>query len=203
MGQYWIDKFEVTNRDFKKFVDAGGYTTQKYWSKKFIRDGKELPWQEAIGMFRDKTGRPEPSTWELSTYAEGQADYPVTGVNWYEAAAYAEFVGKSLPTVYHWDEAAGPWAASDIAPISNFSKSLAAVGSYRGLGPHGTYYMAGNAKEWCWNISGRENKRYVLGGAWDEPSYMFTDPDAQSPFAGCLNTGSGSRGTPLHLQSQR
>ena len=71
-------------------------------------------------MFRDKTGRPGPSTWELSTYAEGQADYPVTGVNWYEAAAYAEFVGKSLPTVYHWDEAAGHWAASDIAPISDF-----------------------------------------------------------------------------------
>jgi serine/threonine protein kinase/formylglycine-generating enzyme required for sulfatase activity/cephalosporin-C deacetylase-like acetyl esterase len=181
---YWIDKFEVTNREFKKFVDAGGYATQKYWSQKFIReDGKEIPWQEAIGMFRDKTGRPGPSTWELSNYAEGQADYPVTGVSWYEAAAYAEFVGKSLPTVYHWDEAAGTWAASDIAPISNFGKGLAAVGSYRGLGPHGTYDMAGNAKEWCWNISGKGNKRYVLGGAWNEPAYMFTDADAQSPFA--------------------
>ena len=154
-------------------------------------------------MFRDKTGRPGPSTWELSNYAEGQADYPVTGVSWYEAAAYAEFVGKSLPTVYHWDEAAGTWAASDIAPISNFGKGLAAVGSYRGLGPHGTYDMAGNAKEWCWNISGKGNKRYVLGGAWNEPAYMFTDADAQSPFSRLLNTGSGSRGTPPHLQSQR
>jgi len=183
LDPYWIDKFEVTNRDFKKFLDAGGYTTQRYWKQKFLKDGKELSWQQAVALFRDKTGRPGPSTWELSNYPEGQADYPVTGVSWYEAAAYAEFVSKSLPTVYHWDEAAGTRAASDIAPISNFSgKGLATVGSYLGLGPHGTYDMAGNAKEWCWNLSGNENKRYVLGGAWNEPAYMFEDPDAQSPF---------------------
>ena len=41
--------------------------------------------------------------------------------------------------------------------------------------------MAGNVKEWCWNRSGA--KRYILGGAWNEPVYMFTDADAQSPFA--------------------
>ena len=183
LDPYWIDKFEVTNRDFKKFVDAGGYSTERYWRQKFVKDGKVLSWKEALGFFRDKTGRPGPATWELSNYPEGQADYPVTGVSWYEAAAYAEFAGKSLPTVYHWDEAAGTRAASDIAPISNFSgKGLAPVGSYLGLGPHGTYDMAGNAKEWCWNLSGKENKRFVLGGAWNEPAYMFPDPDAQAPF---------------------
>jgi dipeptidyl aminopeptidase/acylaminoacyl peptidase len=40
--------------------------------------------------------------------------------------------------------------------------------------------MAGNVKEWCWNQAGA--RRYILGGAWGEPSYMFADPDAQSPF---------------------
>jgi formylglycine-generating enzyme required for sulfatase activity len=183
LDSYWIDKFEVTNQDFKKFVDAGGYATSRYWKQRFLKDGRELTWQQATALFRDKTGRAGPSTWELSNYLRGQADYPVTGVSWYEAAAYAEFVGKSLPTVYHWDKAAGTGEASELAPISNFSgKGLAAVGSYGGLGPDGTYDMAGNAKEWCWNTTGKENKRYVLGGAWDEPAYMFTNPDAQSPF---------------------
>jgi eukaryotic-like serine/threonine-protein kinase len=181
---YWIDKFEVTNRDFTQFVNAGGYTTQRYWTQKFIQNGKEISWQKAVALFRDKTGRPGPSTWELSSYAEGQANYPVVGVSWYEAAAYAEFAGKSLPTIYHWDEAAATLSASYIAPVSNFgSKGLASAGSYRGLGPHGTYDMAGNAKEWCWNANGKGNKRYILGGSWNEPAYMFTDPDAQSPFA--------------------
>jgi formylglycine-generating enzyme required for sulfatase activity/DNA-binding winged helix-turn-helix (wHTH) protein len=182
LASYWIDKFEVTNREFKKFVAADGYTTQRFWREKFIKDGRELSWQEAMAAFRDRTGRPGPSTWRLGSYPDKQGDYPVTGVSWYEAAAYAEFVGKSLPTVYHWDEAAGTPATSEIAPVSNFEgKGLAMVGSYAGLGPYGTYDMAGNAKEWCWNASGRD-KRYVLGGAWNEPAYMFTDPDAQSPF---------------------
>src|SRR5262249_9782972 len=47
-------------------------------------------------------------------------------------------------------------------------------------GPYGTYDMAGNAKEWCWNASG--SKRFILGGAFSEDSYMFSDADAQSPF---------------------
>ncbi len=114
LASYWIDKFEVTNREFKKFVDADGYTTRRFWREKFIK--------------------------------------------------------------------AGTPATSEIAPVSNFGgKGLAAAGSYAGLGPYGTYDLAGNAKEWCWNAS-EQDKRYVLGGAWNEPAYMFTDPDAQSPF---------------------
>ncbi len=196
LGPYWIDKFEVTNRDFKRFVDAGGYTTEKYWSQKFIRDGKNLPWQEAVGMFRHKTGRPGPSTWELSSYAEGQADYPVTGVSWYEAVAYSDFVGKSLPTVYHWNEASGTWAASEIAPISNFgSKGLASVGSYRGLGPHGTYDMAGNAKEWCWNVSGNQDKRYILGVLGTNLLICSQTRTHNHRLQGLPNMGSGSHVT--------
>jgi formylglycine-generating enzyme required for sulfatase activity len=183
LAPYWIDKFEVTNREFKKFVDAGGYTTQRYWKEKFMKDGRELPWQEAVATFRDRTGRFGPSTWELGSYPEEQDDYPVTGVSWYEAAAYAEFVGKHLPTVYHWSAAADTWSANWIVPVSNFGgKSLATVGTYAGLGPYGTYDMAGNAKEWCWNSNGKDG-RYLLGGAWNEPAYMFTRPEAQSPIA--------------------
>jgi hypothetical protein len=148
LPDYWIDRNEVTNREFKKFVDAGVYDNPKYWKENFVKDGRKLSWREGMALLRDKTGRPGPATWELGDYPEGQGDFPVTGVSWYEAVAYAEFAGKSLPTVYHWDHAAATWALNWIGPVSNFSgKGTARVGSYDGLGPYGTYDMAGNAKE--------------------------------------------------------
>jgi len=178
---YFIDKHEVTNRQYKQFVDAGGYEKEQYWKEPFLKDGRAIPFGDAMALFRDRTGKPGPATWELSDYPEGQGELPVTGVSWYEAAAYAAFAGKSLPTVYHWNRAAGTWASPYIVPASNFAGvALAPVGSYQGLGPYGTYDMAGNAKEWCWNASG--SKRFILGGAFSEPSYMFSANDAQSPF---------------------
>jgi eukaryotic-like serine/threonine-protein kinase len=183
LPDYWMDRYEVTNREFKQFVDAGGYRKPEYWKQPFVENGKILSWEEAMSRFRDKAGRPGPTTWELGNYPEGQGDYPVTGVSWYEAAAYAEFTGKSLPTAQQWQNAAWAWmgVASDMAPISNFEgRGLAPIGSYQGMSQYGTYDMAGNAKEWCWNAT--KDKRFILGGAWNEPRYMFLDPDAQSPF---------------------
>ena len=178
---YWMDRYEVTNKQFKQFVDAGGYRKAVFWKQPFVEDGRTLSWEEAMLKFRDKTGRQAPSTWELGNYSEGQAEYPVTGVSWYEAAAYAEFAGKSLPTVHQWQNAALRWYTPEIALLSNFNgRGLSPVGSQQGMSPFGTYDMAGNAKEWCWNAAG--NKRFILGGAWNEPPYMFEDQDAQSPF---------------------
>jgi dienelactone hydrolase len=181
MPSYFIDRFEVTNREFKKFVDAGGYRLPELWKHSFVDGARTLSFAEAIDRFRDRTGRPGPATWVSGDHPEGQDDFPVTGVSWYEAAAYAAFAGKSLPTVYHWSRAAGTWASSFLIPNSNFSGAgLAKVGSQREIGPYGTKDMAGNAKEWCWNANGK--KRFILGGAWNEPSYMFTDADAQAPL---------------------
>ena len=55
-----------------------------------------------MARFRDRTGRSGPATWELGSYPEGQEDFPVGGISWFEAAAYARFAGKELPTIYHW-----------------------------------------------------------------------------------------------------
>jgi formylglycine-generating enzyme required for sulfatase activity/DNA-binding winged helix-turn-helix (wHTH) protein/pimeloyl-ACP methyl ester carboxylesterase len=181
LADYWLDKYEVTNRQFNDFMGKGGYQNRANWKHEFIRNGRRLSWQEALGEFKDITGRIAPSTWELGSYPDGQGDFPVAGVSWYEAAAYCESVGKSLPTVYHWYKAAGLGIASDILRFSNFDgKGPAAVGSYQGLGPYGTYDMAGNIKEWTWNETG--SKRYILGGAWNESKYMFATEDARPPF---------------------
>ena len=72
--------------------------TRQYWKEEFIKNGKKLSWEQAMAEFTDQTGRPGPATWEAGSYPDGQDDYPVTGVSWYEAAAYSEFAGKSLPT---------------------------------------------------------------------------------------------------------
>jgi len=182
----WMDKYEVTNRQFKAFVDASGYAKREYWKQPFVGEGRELSFEEAMARFRDGTGRPGPSTWELGTYPEGRGDFPVDGVSWYEAAAYAEFAGKSLPTVYHWYRAAGMGAGteifSEILRVSNFAgKGPWAIASSQGMGPFGTYDQAGNVKEWCFNAT-EGRRRYLLGGSWSEPIYMFRESDAQDPF---------------------
>ncbi len=117
LGEFLADKFEVTNRAFKAFVDGGGYSDARYWKHGFVDQGKTIPWKEAMVRFTDRTGRPGPATWEFGRYPDGQDEYPVTGVSWYEAAAYAEFAGKTLPTVYHWAAAAAPYAAEFTQPV--------------------------------------------------------------------------------------
>jgi eukaryotic-like serine/threonine-protein kinase len=183
LPDFWIDTYEVTNRQFKQFIDAGGYRRRDYWKEPFIKDGQHLTWAAAMNEFRDQTGRPGPSTWNVGGYPEGQGDYPVSGVSWYEAAAYAEFAHKQLPTIYHWYRASGAFSIfSDILNASNFSGTgTARVGQYRGVGPYGTYDMAGNVKEWCWNGTGT-GLRYVLGGSFKDATYEFRQEDAQSPF---------------------
>jgi dienelactone hydrolase len=182
LEDYWLDRFEVTNREFKEFVDRGGYRKREYWKQPFVKKGRTLSFDEAMALLRDSTGRPGPSTWELGEYPEGQADFPVGGVSWYEASAYAEFAGRSLPTFHHWFHAAGaddPF--SGILPLSNFGgEGPSPVGSHQGLSPWGTYDMAGNVREWVSNAAGPS--RYTLGGAWSDPTYLFTGPDALDPF---------------------
>ena len=182
LPDYWIDRHEVTNRAFKRFVDEGGYRRPELWREPFLKEGRMLPFDTAMAQFRDATGRPGPATWEMGSYVAGGDDYPVAGVSWYEAAAYARWAGKSLPTIYHWSRAADQRLSGGVVPASNFSgKSLLPVGVSGGITRAGTTDMAGNLKEWCLNSTGAN--RYILGGAWNEPVYMFNDPDALSPFA--------------------
>jgi formylglycine-generating enzyme required for sulfatase activity/DNA-binding winged helix-turn-helix (wHTH) protein/dienelactone hydrolase/predicted Ser/Thr protein kinase len=180
---FWLDRHEVTNREFRRFVEAGGYQRRELWKQPFIKAGRTLAWEEAMLEFRDPSGKAGPSTWELGSYPEGRADHPVGGVSWYEAAAYAEFAGKSLPTVFHWLHAAGVGMGTffRVLEFSNLSgQGPARAESYRGLGPFGSYDMAGNVREWCWTPVGKF--RYILGGGWNDPMYQLSFPNALDPF---------------------
>ena len=104
---FFIDRFEVTNRDYKDFVSKGGYQNPEPWKHEFLQNAEILSWENAMMQFVDQTGRLGPSTWEAGDFPRGEDEYPVGGISWYEAAAYAEFVGKALPTVDHWGLARG------------------------------------------------------------------------------------------------
>ena len=206
LEDYWIDRCEVTNRQFKEFMDQGGYRERKYWkhfpdhhtvvavfcastagllesplrTRRLAHGGSLFPGktdkmvrtgEDAMNRFRDQTGKPGPWTWRLGTYPLSEDDYPVRGVSWYEAAAYAEFASKSLPTVAHWLRASGQQHTGDITPLSNFGSSRPApVATYTGLGPFATLDMAGDVKEWCWNKS-EGDRRFILGALeWTPPT---------------------------------
>src|SRR5207249_1714355 len=94
---YFIDKFEVSNREYREFVNAGGYLKEQFWTHPFVKQGRVLSWEEAMKHLGDRTGLPGPRGWSNQSFPEGKADHPVTDVTWYEAAAYAAFRGKNLP----------------------------------------------------------------------------------------------------------
>ena len=186
LPEFWIDRHEVTNREYRSFIEAGGYQQPKLWRYAARLEGRDLSHEELLARFTDTTGMPGPATWALGTFPEGEGDKPVEGISWYEAAAYAEHAGKLLPTVYHWYRAAG----LGTLPLSNFSgvlymsnfggRETTPVGALNGLGPYGTLDMAGNVTEWTVNPAGE--LRHILGGSWQSNNYRFIDPDAQHPL---------------------
>ena len=178
--EFLIDKFEVTNKQFKAFMDAGGYTNAVYWSLPILQGGKVIPLNAALAKFMDRTGRQGPAMWEAGSYPDGTENHPVTGVSWYEAAAYAAFAHKQLPSVFHWAAVADTTRSEFLLPLSNFSgKSTSAVGSLPGFSTFGVYDLAGNAREWTFTQSGDSDQRFILGGGWTDPPYAFNDSFTQ------------------------
>ena len=140
LGAFFIDKYPVTNTQYKKFLDAN-----PEWQKNRIfqryHDGSYL------------------QTWSSRNYPRGQAVYPVVDVSWYAAMAYAAWVGKRLPTEAEWEKAARgglvgkryPWGDEIDLNMANYgmqSGSTTPVGKYP-PNDYGMYDAAGNVWEWC------------------------------------------------------
>jgi serine/threonine protein kinase len=172
LDDFYIDTSEVTNADYKKFVDATGHPlpyVNAFWAEQF--------------------------NWRNNTYPPGKADHPVVLVSWFDAAAYAKWANKRLPTEAEWEKAARgtdgriwPWGNTwDIDNCNireSFINSTQPVRLFiSGQSPYGCRGMAGNAMEWVsdWyadnyylhapekNPTGPTKGIYktVRGGAWD------------------------------------
>jgi formylglycine-generating enzyme required for sulfatase activity len=189
---FYIDIYEVTNRDYFKFVSAGGYRLSHFWPEKMIIKNRIVPKNQALKVFVDQTGISAPRHWSGGKYPQDTESHPVTGVTWYEANAYALWAGKQLPKWKQWWRAAVgtdgrifPWG-NDVSTISeraNFGAvSVRQVGSFPlGLSYFGCLDMAGNVTEWLRDSNGIENPARTVGGSWQNPSYMF-EPTHASPF---------------------
>lgn len=183
--EFLIDKFEVTNKQYKEFVDAGGYTNQEYWGVIFSKDGDELPFESAMELFVDSTGRRGPSTWSVGRYSSEKEDFPVQGVSWFEASAYARWAGKSLPTLFHFSRANatdfGSEYVGQLIQSSNINKgSYVAVGTMKGISRFGVYDLCGNVSEWVVNATGLQ--RFSLGGSTEDQAYFYNQANPVDPW---------------------
>jgi formylglycine-generating enzyme required for sulfatase activity len=163
---YWIDKYPVTNEKYRAFILADGYGNQAYWSE----EGWKWKTEKNIVV---------PGYWNDPTW--NKADYPVVGVSYYEAEAYAKWVGKCLPTEREWEKAARgedgreyPWGGDfDKKKCNSEDAGLAhttPVTQYpNGVSPYGCYDMAGNVWELCadWYDGSKNDSRVLRGGSWD------------------------------------
>jgi len=97
--RFFLDRYPVTNGQFFEFVAAGGYEQMPLWDKTI--------WPAVLDMV-DRSGMPGPRYWTDGCFPPGEENHPVVGVSWYEAAAYARWLGKRLPSDAEWVKA-GSW----------------------------------------------------------------------------------------------
>ena len=142
VDSFYMDKYPVTNADYKKFVDENPAWRRDTIDKKY-HDGNYL------------------ALWEGNDYPSEKANHPVVHVSWYAAMAYAQWAGKRLPTEAEWEKAARgglvnkKYTWGDSEDITNAWVQLweatsytTEVGSYPPNG-YGLYDMTGNVWEWC------------------------------------------------------
>lgn len=179
---YYIDKYLVTNKDYKLFVDATHHAT--------------------------------PARWTTNNYPEGEGDYPVTFVNWYDASAYAAWAGKRLPTEAEWERAArgdkgftypwgNTWDSSKLNMEYKYARTTPVNKFPEGISPYGCYDMSGNLFQWTSSAYYKYRNSpahpemfrmgyYVLrGGSWKSDKFTAmsfsrnpTDPTFRSDFFG-------------------
>jgi len=96
LTDYFIDKYEVSNREYKEFISAGGYLKRDLWKPSFVKDGRSVSWDDAMKVLVDRTGLPGPRSWSNQSFPDG------TDVTWYE-----RFRRRNNAEAQTWEERPG------------------------------------------------------------------------------------------------
>lgn len=149
LNGYLIDIYPVTNAQFNTFLDANPQWQKKNIPRQF-HDGNYLESLFGRSPLRDR------------------ADHPVVYVSWYAAMAYAEWIGKRLPTKAEWEMAARgglhgnkyPWGDQINMTVANYGMHVGQTTSVKQYPPneYGIYDMVGNVWEWCLDAHGDKTK---------------------------------------------
>ena len=168
LDEFYIDPYEVTNAQFKAFIDAN-----PEWRK------DNIPSEYHNGNYL--------KLWDGNDYPNGRSNHPVVYVSWYAAMAYAKWVGKRLPTEAEWERAARGgiahkryvWGNSRDPGRANYGyygKRTRNVGSYL-PNEYGLHDMGGNVWELCLdeynkNFYRRSPKENPIAGGSDIEALM-------------------------------
>jgi formylglycine-generating enzyme required for sulfatase activity len=158
MKPFYIDKYPVTNAEFKKFVDATRYHPKD--DHNFLRD------------------------WQNAAYPKGWANKPVTWVSLDDARAYAAWAGKRLPHEWEWQYAAqgtdgrlypwgNEWNAAAVPPVETrrVMRAPTDVVAYpQGASPFGVMDLVGNVWQWTEEFTDEHTRAGILrGGSYYQP----------------------------------
>lgn len=168
INEFYIDKYEITNAEYKDFID-----TNPLWQKE--------------NVLKSIVGETYLWGWKGNMYPKGRANHPVVNISWFAAKAYAEWVGKELPTQAQWELAARgtthnkkyAWGDTDPKDKANYDRytpkvcfripPTEVVGSYH-HNEYGLYDMTGNIEEWCLDrldVDDIHGRYHILrGGSW-------------------------------------
>jgi len=167
----YLDRFSVTNADFAQFVESGGYDDTKLWPEAILTD---------LLKFTDSSGAPGPKFWVGGKPPRDLLEHPVVGICWFEANAYAQWVGKRLPSPAQWQRAATwgkgsgsnesryPWGNSYNHEFANtwtnrFNGTVPVHQFSAGATPSGVCQLIGNTWEWL-------NGQFALNHQHAEPN---------------------------------
>jgi formylglycine-generating enzyme required for sulfatase activity len=175
LASWFVGKYEVTNAQWKRFVDATGAKTEAEEGRvdAFVHDGLDTPRLDRAATWRTPNGKREPL----------DPDLPVVQVTWNDAKRYLAWAGLRFPTELEWEYAAGwtgttarvyPWGDDfgqdppcEALKVMVKQPHLVAVGSHpAGRSPCGAFNMAGNAAEWVLEVRGAIGNRIVKGGGF-------------------------------------